>query len=225
MKRLLASLLVANSALHAVDLTLTSPLDYQVVQRSSPGRGLLRITGELSEDVPADAAVQVRVMSDGLQLPWTQVNSVKGRKVIASYEAPAGGWWKVEVRVSQGGKQLALGSVAHLGIGEVFVIAGQSNSANHGQEKQTTKTRRVASFDGKAWRIAQARMLLPAGATPVATAAKLATVRTLHEDQAAVKSCPHCGSERLCVVDIYTHAHQVLEIFSSPNCISLCAVE
>jgi hypothetical protein len=53
-----------------------------------------------------------------------------------------------------GGKQLALGSVAHVGIGEVFVIAGQSNSANHGQEKQTTKTRRVASFDGKAWRIA-----------------------------------------------------------------------
>ncbi len=154
MKRLLAFLLVATSALHAVDLTLTLPLDYQVVQRSSPGRGLLRIAGELSEDVPADAAVQVRVMSDGLQLPWTQVNSVKGRKVIASYEAPAGGWLKMEVQVVHGGKQLALGSVAHVGIGEVFVIAGQSNSANHGQEKQTTKTRRVASFDGKAWRIA-----------------------------------------------------------------------
>lgn len=154
MNRLLALFFVATSALHAVDLNLTLPLDYQVVQRSSPGRGLLHIAGELSEDVPADAAVHVRVMSDGLQLPWTQVNSVKGRKVIASYEAPAGGWLKMEVQVVHGGKQLALGSVAHVGIGEVFVIAGQSNSANHGQEKQTTKTRRVASFDGKAWRIA-----------------------------------------------------------------------
>jgi hypothetical protein len=124
MKRLLALFLVATSALNAVDLTLTSPLDYQVVQRSSPGRGLLRIAGELSEDVLADAAVQVRVMSDGLQLPWMQVNSVKGRKVIASYEAPAGGWLKMEVQVVHGGKQLALGSVAHVGIGEVFVIAG-----------------------------------------------------------------------------------------------------
>ncbi|MCE2693052.1 MAG: sialate O-acetylesterase, partial [Verrucomicrobiaceae bacterium] len=154
MKRLLALFFVATSALHAVDLTLTSPLDYQVVQRSSPGRGLIRIAGEVSEDVPADAAVQVRLMNDGLQLPWSQVNSVKGRQIIASYEAPAGGWWKVEVQVVHGGKQLALGSVAHVGIGEVFVLAGQSNSANHGQEKQTTKTQRVASFDGKAWRIA-----------------------------------------------------------------------
>jgi Carbohydrate esterase, sialic acid-specific acetylesterase len=154
MKRLLAFLLLAANSLHALDLTLTSPLDYQVVQRSTPGKGLLRIAGELSEDVPADAAVQVRLLNNDKPTTWLQVNSVKGRKIIASYEAPAGGWWKVEVQVVQGGKQLALGSVAHVGIGEVFVIAGQSNSANHGQEKQTTKTQRVASFDGKAWRIA-----------------------------------------------------------------------
>ncbi len=152
----LSALIFATLAptLSAAELTLTSPLDYQVAQRSSPGKGLLRITGELSEDVPADAAVQVRLVNNDKPTTWLQVNSVKGRKIIASYEAPAGGWWKVEVQVVHGGKQLALGSVAHVGIGEVFVIAGQSNSANHGQEKQTTKTQRVASFDGKAWRIA-----------------------------------------------------------------------
>ncbi len=154
-------------------------------------------------------------MGEKDQTSWQRVGgSVSGKKLAGAVEMPAGGWWRLEVRVSQGGKQLALGSVAHVGIGEVFVIAGQSNSANHGQEKQTTQTRRVASFDGKAWRIAQARALLPAGATPVATTAKPATVRTPHENQAAVKSCPRCGSERLGVVDIYTHAHQVLEIFS-----------
>ena len=47
MKPLLALLLVAKSTLQAVDLTLTSPLDYQVTQRSSPGKGLLRFAGEL----------------------------------------------------------------------------------------------------------------------------------------------------------------------------------
>ncbi|MBK8094545.1 MAG: hypothetical protein IPK32_21920 [Verrucomicrobiaceae bacterium] len=144
MNRLLALLFLTAISLHAADLTLTSPIDYQVVQRSSPGKGLLRIAGELSEDVPADAAVQVRLVNNDKPTTWSQGNSVKGRKIIASYEAPAGGWWKVEVQVVQGGKQLALGSVAHVGIGEVFVIAGQSNSANHGQEKQTTKSRRVA---------------------------------------------------------------------------------
>lgn len=55
---------------------------------------------------------------------------------------------------ARGGKEVAHGSVAQVGNGEVFVLARQSNSTNHGQEKQTTKTQRVASFAGKAWRIA-----------------------------------------------------------------------
>ena len=41
-----------------------------------------------------------------------------------------------------------------MGVGDVFVVAGQSNSANHGEKRQTTQTQRVAAFDGKAWRIA-----------------------------------------------------------------------
>ena len=154
MNRILAILIAATTSLHGVDLTLNTPLDYQVVQRSSPGKGLLRIAGELSEEVNAEAAIQVRVVDEARQTPWVQVNSVKGRKIIAACDAPAGGWWKLEVQVVHGGKQLALGTVPHVGIGEVFVIAGQSNSANHGEEKQLTRTRKVVAFDGKAWRIA-----------------------------------------------------------------------
>lgn len=154
MKQVLALLIAATSTLSAADLTLTSPLDYQVVQRSSPGKGVLRIAGELSEEVSPDAAVQARIVREGGQTPWLQVNSVKGRQIIATFEAPSGGWWKLEVQVVHAGRQIALGSVPHVGIGEVFVIAGQSNSANHGEEKQTTKTGSVASFDGRRWRIA-----------------------------------------------------------------------
>jgi hypothetical protein len=156
MKRLLAFLLVAATSLHALDLTLISPFDYQVVQRSSPGKGLLRITGELSEAVALpDVAMEARLMGDNEQTSWQRMGgSVSGKKLAGAVEMPAGGWWRLEVRVSQGGNEVARGSVAHVGIGEVFVIAGQSNSANHGEEKQTTKTRRVASFDGEAWRIA-----------------------------------------------------------------------
>jgi Carbohydrate esterase, sialic acid-specific acetylesterase len=149
-------LLAPITLLHAqsVDLTLTEPRDYQVVQRSSLEKGRINITGELSEDIPADSAVQVRVVKDNGQMPWSQVDSVKDRKIVASFDAPAGGWWRLEVQVVNAQKQIAIGSVSHVGVGEVFVIAGQSNSANHGEEKQTTKTRRAASFDGKAWRIA-----------------------------------------------------------------------
>ncbi len=62
-----------------------------------------------------------------------------------------GGWFPFEVRAVAGGKVVASAGVERLGVGEVFVIAGQSNSANHGAEKQTTKTGRVAAFDGTRW--------------------------------------------------------------------------
>jgi hypothetical protein len=36
--------------------------------------------------------------------------------------------------------------VEHVGIGEIFVIAGQSNSANHGEEKQKVNIQKVFYF-------------------------------------------------------------------------------
>ena len=68
--------------------------------------------------------------------------------------APAGGWHRVEVRVKLMGQITASASVGHVGVGEVFVVAGQSNSANHGEEKQATQTGCVAAFDGSAWQLA-----------------------------------------------------------------------
>ena len=54
---------------------------------------------------------------------------------------PAGGRWTLEVRVTRKGKELAAGRVGQVGVGEVFVVAGQSNSANH---LVLPKTRRFA---------------------------------------------------------------------------------
>jgi hypothetical protein len=79
---------------------------------------------------------------------------VSGHNLAGTIEAPSGGWWRLEVRVMQKDKELAQSSVAHVGIGEVFVVAGQSNSANHGEEKQSPKSGLVSSFDGTAWRVA-----------------------------------------------------------------------
>lgn len=150
------ALFAATAPAWAVEMILTSPLDHQVVQRSSPGKGWLRIEGELSEEVKAsEVSVEARQVNAQRELPWQRVGgSLAGRKFMGTLEAIAGGWWRLEVRVMSAGKELAKGSVAQVGVGEVFVIAGQSNSANHGEEKQATKTRRVASFDGKGWRVA-----------------------------------------------------------------------
>jgi len=44
--------------------------------------------------------------------------------------------------------------VSHVGVGEVFIIAGQSNSTNYGESRRQTRTRMISTFDGTSWRIA-----------------------------------------------------------------------
>ena len=60
----------------------------------------------------------------------------------------------MEVRVRHAGAWIGGAGVEHAGIGEVFVVSGQSNSTNYGEEAQQTRTGMVATFDGHDWRLA-----------------------------------------------------------------------
>lgn len=138
---------VAVTPARAAELHLTSPVDYQVVQRTTPGTGLVRIAGELSEPVPGRATLEARVLDGRSQPAWRSLGEVGDRRIGGSLPVTAGGWWTLEVRVVQEGSEHARSAVEHVGVGEVFVVAGQSNAANHGAERQTTRTGRVAAFD------------------------------------------------------------------------------
>lgn len=141
--------------IHGSELKLLSPLDYQVVQRDTHESGTLRIIGRLSEDAPNNAFLEARLSEDGEAVAWQRVDSlIAGREVTAFLATKAGGWKKLEVRVVNSGADIAHAFVEHVGIGEIFVIAGQSNSANYGEEKLTTRTNRVVAFDGSKWQIA-----------------------------------------------------------------------
>ncbi|MCX6854817.1 MAG: IS91 family transposase [Verrucomicrobia bacterium] len=62
---------------------------------------------------------------------------------------------------------------------------------------------------GRQERIEQARALLPASAPLAAANAEPATVAATETGKVAVKNCPHCGSERVSLVDIYHKPHQI----------------
>src|SRR5262249_53122107 len=67
---------------------------------------------------------------------------------------PAGGWYRLDVRGSKNSKLLTEVAIDHVGVGEVFVVAGQSNSANHRSQRRRPQAQMVSSFDGKAWHLA-----------------------------------------------------------------------
>ena len=66
----------------------------------------------------------------------------------------AGGWYHLEVRATIGIRVMARASVDNVGVGEIFVGAGQSNSTNYGAEKLVPASGKVSSFDGTEWKLA-----------------------------------------------------------------------
>lgn len=137
-------------------LKLTSPLDYQVIQRSSRKEGTIPLAGTLYGDSAAKTTLEARLIVAGQADSWQQIPATLERGSFkASLAGPAGGWHRLEVRASQNGNVISETTVEHLGVGEVFVVAGQSNSANHGEEKQNPKSDRVVAFDGNRWQLAR----------------------------------------------------------------------
>lgn len=136
----------------AATLTLSAPLDHQVVQRATATTGFIPIRGQLSGVELSNAALEARVVAGERTSPWQRLSvALEGAVLVSHLASPAGGWHRVEVRVLDGRQVVAETQVARVGVGEVFVVAGQSNSANHGAQKQSTRTGRVAVFDGAVW--------------------------------------------------------------------------
>ena len=139
---------IATAAPH---IQVQSPMDYQVFQRRTRLGGMILIKGVVAEE---SAKLEYRIVGEPLEgrlaAEWQPVpmedHSHGFRYEIAT---PAGGWYQLELRAGANEVQ-----VGHVGVGEVFVVAGQSNSTNYGAAKLKTKTKEVATFDGAIWRLA-----------------------------------------------------------------------
>ncbi|WP_437188127.1 sialate O-acetylesterase [Planctomicrobium sp. SH668] len=141
-------------ALHSAEIVITSPTDYQVVQRDRTNTEVLQITGEL-RDLPHDVTIECRLQDTSKQGDWEALRIERqGNLVTAQLIAPAGGWYQLHARVRSEDQIVAECMVPHVGVGEIFVVAGQSNSANHGEERLTPASDRVVSFSGNQWQIA-----------------------------------------------------------------------
>lgn len=136
-------------------LHLNSPGDYQVHQRVERD-GKISVAGSLPGAFEQRGRLEARLIGKGAPAGWRKLANVEpGQRAFrAELKAPAGGWYRLEVRVRQGTTIAAAGSVEHVGVGEVFVVAGQSNSANHGEERQQTQTGLVAACRNGKWQLA-----------------------------------------------------------------------
>jgi len=138
-----------------IRLELSSPVAYQVVQRNDRNLGDVPVRGKTDAAVTRiTARAEPLPGMPGQATPWRVIarkrdlkdGAFDGRLTVA-----AGGWYQLQVRAYRRDVAVAQKTVRKVGVGEVFVVCGQSNSANYGKPPQHPKDDRVAAFIGTGW--------------------------------------------------------------------------
>lgn len=111
-------------------VTVTRPKTYQVHQREADDRGDIVIAGTYSVGVESGQA-QARWRGG----PWTTIDiSPGGGNFSGSLKNQLAGQGTLEVRMS--GTPGTIASVGMVGVGDIFVIAGQSNASGRAKTAQ-----------------------------------------------------------------------------------------
>lgn len=159
-----------------------TPRPYQVVQRigfvpqraavHEPGgaiRGFADVLVELQAP-QADSGVSSGLTVEGRAVamrdefevvPWGELLDLESGddgRVQGNLRLPAGGWYRLQLRAKREEVLVAEAEVQHIGVGEVFLVAGQSyaTNCNDAVMKVTDAEQRVAAYDSReqAWRVA-----------------------------------------------------------------------
>lgn len=173
-------------AAEPVPLTITSPKPRQVIQRvgfdpilaakekpGHPSFGYADVVIRSSPlTMPEGAIWEYRVtrLADaaGTDVPWSKVDVRTDKQgTTAVVRVPAGGWYRLELHCRRGDVVTHQGAVEPIGVGEVFVVAGQSYATNCNDAKLsvTDPQKRVVAFDtvNRSWVVANDPQPAPDG--------------------------------------------------------------
>ncbi|QIP14858.1 T9SS type A sorting domain-containing protein [Spirosoma aureum] len=109
-------------------IQLSFPVSRAVFQRNQSNEATIRINGFYTKAVTRiDARVQARD-GQGISTDWVTIQNNPTGGIYSGDLTAKGGWYNLEVRGMNGDQQVGSTTVERVGIGEVFVVAGQSNA-------------------------------------------------------------------------------------------------
>ena len=168
-------------AAEPAQLKLLSPQPYEVIQREgfdpphahehepggpALGSAKVPIEIELPEgklNLGNDSTFEYRILPSppvaNADVAWSAAEfKVEDTDLAGTLKVSAGGWYRLEVRLRTGDNVLAIGHVEPFGVGEVFIIAGQSYAVGANDEliKVDDPQGRVVAYDvvNKKWQVA-----------------------------------------------------------------------
>jgi len=131
---------------------LFSPQDYQVFQRNESNEGSVIFSGTVSCEI-THFTVEIfeEISQEKIEdITWEHQQE---SHFFLQMVLPAGGWYIARIfAFSKHDKSLIS---LRFGVGEVFIIAGQSNSTNYGEELSEQSSGMVACFAANTWSLAK----------------------------------------------------------------------
>lgn len=116
--------------LSVAQIQVSFPTSRAVFQRDNANQATFRVNGYYTSPVTRiEARLQVREGGRGTAVDWQTIQANPSGGVFAGDIRAQGGWYNLEVRGMNGDQQVgAVTPVERVGVGEVFIIAGQSNA-------------------------------------------------------------------------------------------------
>jgi len=126
-------------------MEITFPVSRVVFQRDNQNTASFNVAGDYSVELDkVDARLIPMQVGQGESTDWQTISTV-AKGIFSGTITGKGGWYKLEVRGFKSGSVVIETSLDRVGIGEVFLVAGQSNAEGQltypGAEIGTTEDR------------------------------------------------------------------------------------
>ena len=110
-------------------INITFPSSRIVFQRDNFGNGTISITGHYSQNIDrVEARVVPMSAGQGEQTEWRVIHQNPQGGFYSGSITVRGGWYELQVRGTLNGNVISSTDLQRVGVGEVFLVAGQSNA-------------------------------------------------------------------------------------------------
>ena len=126
------------SSFVSAQINITYPTSRAVFQRNNSNQSPIYIAGNyttFADKIEARAVARPMTPTQGTTTNWTTIQSNPSNGYYFGTLNVMGGWYDIEVRHWSGTTLLGTALLQRIGIGEIFVIAGQSNATGDGDLK------------------------------------------------------------------------------------------
>jgi|GEM_PF-4582369 len=126
------------------NVIVTTPKEMAVIQRNGEDKGNISVTGKVAVDGDIIEAI---LYSGEMQIASQQIQVQSDRTFEGALTANAGGWYKLVLTLKKDNASIGRKTISKVGIGDVFIIAGQSNSANYAQKRMQAEDDRIVAYN------------------------------------------------------------------------------